>query len=124
MVQLFCLPPAHPAAHLEVYRAVFNFMLAIGVLQVVILAARLYGSFQHRKIAETVGNMVFWLGGAVVAYVYLLAGTLNGWFTFWPALIILAGSLLIAAIAFVYFVARNRQHRMRLTVFYFFIHLH
>ena len=33
--------PAHPAAHLDFYQAVFNFMLAIGVLQIVILAARL-----------------------------------------------------------------------------------
>jgi len=100
--------PANPAAHLALYSAVFNFMLAIGVLQIVILAARLWAHSPIRKIAETVGNAVFWLGGAVVANVYLLAGTLTGWFTFWPSLIILAGASLIAQF-FVYLVTRNRK---------------
>ena len=84
-------------------------MLAIGVLQIVILAARLWVHSPIRKIAETVGNTVFWIGGAVVANVYLVAGTLTGWFTFWPSLIILAGASLIAQF-FVYLVTRNRKH--------------
>ena len=101
--------PAHPAAHSQVYQAVFNFMLAIGILQIVILAARLWVHSPTRKIAETVGNTVFWLGGAVVANVYLMAGTLTGWFTFWPALIILAGASLIAHF-FVYLATRNKRY--------------
>jgi len=101
--------PANPAAHLALYSAVFNFMLAIGVLQIVILAARLWVHSPSRKIAETVGNAVFWLGGAVVANVYLMAGMQTGWFTFWPSLIILAGASLIAQF-FVYLVTRNRKH--------------
>ena len=87
--------PANPAAHQAVYQAVFNFMLAIGVLQIVILIARLAVHSPIRRIAETVGNLIWWVGGAVVAYVYLFAGTLSGWFTFWPSLIILAGVSLI-----------------------------
>jgi hypothetical protein len=106
---IFLPAPANPAAHFDLYSAVFNFMLAVGVLQIVILAARLWVHSPIRKIAETVGNTVFWIGGAVVANVYLLAGTLTGWFTFWPSLIILAGASLIAQF-FVYLVNRNRKH--------------
>jgi hypothetical protein len=87
--------PANPAAHQAVYQAIFNFMLAIGILQIVILVARLAVRSLIRRIAETVGNLIWWVGGAVVAYVYLFAGTLSGWFTFWPSLIILAGVSLI-----------------------------
>lgn len=87
--------PANPAAHQAVYQAVFNFMLAIGVLQVVILIARLAVHSPIKRIGETVGNLIWWVGGAVAAYVYLMAGTLSGWFTFWPSLIILAGVSLI-----------------------------
>lgn len=87
--------PANPAAHQTLYQAVFNFMVAVGVLQIAILIARLWVRSPIRRIAETMGNLIWWIGGAVVAYVYLLAGTLSGWFTFWPSLIILAGVSLI-----------------------------
>jgi len=87
--------PANPASHQTVYQAVFSFMLAIGVLQIVILAARLLVRSPVKRIAETVGNLIWWVGGAVAAYVYLMAGTVSGWFTFWPILIILAGVSLI-----------------------------
>jgi hypothetical protein len=96
--------PANPAAHQLLYEAVFNFMVAIGVLQIVILIARLLVRSPIKRIAETAGNLIWWVGGSVVAYVYLLAGTLSGWFTFWPSLIILAGISLIVqgAIRLVY----------------------
>jgi hypothetical protein len=99
--------PAHPAAHALIYQAVFSFMTGIAVLQVVILAARLYVQSRTRRIAETVGNLIFWSGGAVVAYVFLMSGTLSGWFTFWPCMIILAGASLIAQ-AIVYFAKRRK----------------
>lgn len=92
----FMLPaPANPAGHVELYRAVIAFMVSIAVLQAVILVLRLWAHSPVRRIAETVGNLIWWAGAAVSAYVYLLAGTLNGWFTFWPSLIILAGVSLI-----------------------------
>jgi hypothetical protein len=67
----------------------------------------LYAHSKIGKIAETVGNMIFWLGGAVMANVFLLAGTLNGWFAFWPTMIIFAGLSLIAQ-ALVRFTASKR----------------
>ena len=59
-----------------------------------------------RRIAETVGNLVFWLGSAVIANVFLLTGTLNGWFQFWGALIVLIGVSLIARFG-VFFAGRS-----------------
>jgi hypothetical protein len=99
--------PAHPEAHALFYQAAFSFMAGIAVLQVVILAARLYLQSRTRRIAETIGNLIFWSGGAVVAYIFLMSGTLSGWFTFWPSLIILCGASLIAQ-AIVYFAKRSK----------------
>ena len=90
------LAPANPAAHIGFYTAVVNFLLGVGILQIVILALRLYVKSPIRRIAETVGNLVFWLGAAIVANVFLLTGTLSGWFQFWSALIVLIGASLIA----------------------------
>jgi hypothetical protein len=59
--------PAHPAEHLDFYTAVTNFLLGVGILQIVILALRLAVHSRVRRIAETVGNLIFWLGTAVAA---------------------------------------------------------
>ncbi len=88
--------PANPAAHLDVFGAVFNFMVGIGVLQVAILVLRLLFHSPLRRTAETVGDLVFWFGGAVAANMFLLVGTLTGWFQFWSLIIVLAGASLIA----------------------------
>jgi hypothetical protein len=98
--------PAHPAEHLEFYTAVMNFLLGVGILQIVILALRLAVHSSLRRIAETVGSLIFWLGAAAVANVFLLAGTLTGWFQFWSALIVLIGVSLIAR----FFVYLTRRH--------------
>ena len=90
------LAPAHPAEHTTFYTAVVNFLLGIGILQIVILALRFFVKSPIRRIAETVGNLIFWLGAAVVANVFLLVGTFEGWFSFWSLLIVLVGASLIA----------------------------
>jgi len=87
--------PANPAVHMDVYGAVFNFMVGMGVLQVVILALRLIVYSPFRRIVETVGNLVLWWGGAVAVNVFLLTGTLVGWFNFWAVLIIFWGVSLV-----------------------------
>jgi len=88
--------PAHPAEHISVYTALMNFFLGVGILQIIILGLRILIRSRIKRIAETVGNLIFWLGASVTASVFLLAGTLNGWFQFWSTLIILAGLSLIA----------------------------
>jgi hypothetical protein len=100
--------PAHPAQHMAVYNAVFNFMIGIGLLQIAILALRLWAHSRTRRIAETVGNTIFWLGSAVAAFMLLLSGTLVGWWQFWSSLIILAGVSLIAQFI-VYLVTRGKS---------------
>jgi len=90
------LAPAHPSQHIEFFRAISEFFLAVGILQIIFLAFRLFIRSPIRRISETIGNLVFWLGGAVVANVYLLAGTRNGWFEFWTGLILVLGISLIA----------------------------
>jgi uncharacterized membrane protein YfcA len=97
--------PANPAQNIGFFTAVMNFILGVGILQIVILALRLGVRSPIRRIAETVGNLVFWLGAAVMVNVFLLTGTLSGWFQFWAALIVLIGASLIARF-FVYLARR------------------
>lgn len=103
--------PANPSEHISFFTAVMYFTLGVGVLQIAILALRLGVHSPIRRIGETVGNLVFWLGAAVAANVFLLAGTRTGWFQFWSTLIILIGVSLIARF-FVYITQRFRL-RMR-----------
>lgn len=88
--------PANPAQQAGFFTAVMNFILGVGILQIIILAIRLAVRSTIGRIAETVGNLIFWLGGAVMANVFLLAGTTSGWFSFWAWLIIFVGISMIA----------------------------
>jgi hypothetical protein len=88
--------PAHPAQHLAFFRAIMEFILAVGILQIIFLALRLWTRSPIRRISETVGNLVFWLGGSIVANIFLLTGTRNGWFEFWTGLLLALGISLIA----------------------------
>jgi len=90
------LVPANPAQQIGFFTAVMDFILGVGILQIVILALRIGVRSPIRRIAETLGNLIFWIGGAGVAYVFLLAGTLSGWFSFWAWLIVLVGVSMIA----------------------------
>jgi hypothetical protein len=100
------LAPAHPADHQSFYTAVMNFLIGIGVLQIVILALRIAVHSRIRRVAQSVGDLIFWLGAAVIANVFLLAGTQNGWFQFWSLLIVIVGVSLIARF-FVYLAKRH-----------------
>jgi hypothetical protein len=97
--------PADPSAHQALYTAVLYFDIGFGVLQALILALRLFVHSKIRRIAETIGNIVFWFGAALVVNVFLLTGTLSGWFEYWAALVIVVGASFIAR-AFVYFAKR------------------
>jgi len=100
------LASAHPADHQGFYTAVMNFLIDVGVLQIVILALRLAAHSRINRIAQSVGDLIFWLGAAVMANVYLLAGTQSGWFQFWSSLIVIIGVSLIARF-FVYLAKRH-----------------
>ncbi len=88
--------PANPAGHAVFYTALMQFALGIGILQIVILALRLRMKSTTRRIAETVGNLVFWVGAAVLVNSVLAVGTIDSWFQFWGAFIIVVGVSLVA----------------------------
>jgi hypothetical protein len=97
--------PAHPSTHIAFFNSCIEFAVGIAILQIIILPLRIAYKSQLRRIAETVNNLVFWVGAVIVAEVFLLSGTVDGWFRFWASLIILAGVGLIAR-GIVYFLAR------------------
>jgi hypothetical protein len=88
--------PAHPASHAELYGAVAQFTLGVGVLQILMLALRLVLRSPKRRIAQTVGNLVFWLGAAYLTITFLNnATTVKTWFMFWAAILVVLGASLI-----------------------------
>jgi hypothetical protein len=89
--------PAVPAAHTVLYNAVFQFCLGLGILQVILLALRLAWHSPIGRTAETIGHLVFWLGASYLVFTFLnSATTLETWFMFWAAIIVVLGVSLIA----------------------------
>jgi hypothetical protein len=88
--------PAVPAAHAVLYGAVAQFSIGIGILQIILLALRLTSHSPIRRIAETVGNLVFWFGASYLIITLLNdATTLETWFVFWAAIIVILGVSMI-----------------------------
>ncbi len=88
--------PAHPAAHTAFFTACIEFAVGIAILQIIILPLRLAFKSSLKRIGETVEHLVFWVGAVVVGYTFLLAGTVDAWFTYWAYVIMLVGIGLIA----------------------------
>jgi hypothetical protein len=90
--------PASPGAFSVVYVAAAQFSFALGVFRIVILVLRFVFASPWRKRAETVGNLVFWLGAGFLIQTFLLDSTIDftNWFTFWSTIIMLIGVSLIA----------------------------
>ncbi len=95
---LYLPAPEIPSARGNVvfYNALFQFSLGIAFLQVLILALRVGFGSPIRRVAETVGNLIFWFGAAVLEHTYLNASTTTSlWFTFWALLIVVVGLSII-----------------------------
>jgi hypothetical protein len=89
--------PANPGAHTVFYTALFQFSLGITILEILTLALRIGFSSRTRRIAETVGNLVFWSGASYLEYTHLNHSTTpSTWFTFWALLIVVIGFSIIA----------------------------
>ncbi len=88
--------PRDPSSHMGLYTAVMQFDIGIAALELLILALRLGLVSKTHRIAETIGNLVFWAGAAIIVNAFLLTGTLQGWFQYWAALIVVAGISLVA----------------------------
>jgi len=103
---IFLPAPAHPSAHSVVYAAVEQFSYVWGIFQIVILVLRLVARSPLSKKAETVSNIVFWLGSGFLTRTFLietirlpLLTEMTRWFVFWAGIIMLLGlSLIVRAI--------------------------
>jgi hypothetical protein len=88
--------PANPAAHINLYTTAFHFTLGIGILEIIILFLRVRLHSSVSRIAETIENIVFWLGTSYLILAYLMNMTLQGeWFVFWAGIILIFGLALI-----------------------------
>ena len=97
--------PANPGSHSGLYNSVLQFDVGMGLLQILILGLRLGRHSWVRRIAGTVGNLVFWFGAAFLVNDLLLIGTQASWFEYWAAIIVLLGVSLVARAA-IYFARR------------------
>ena len=89
--------PSDPAAHMNLYNAAFQFALAIGFLEIVILALRVWLHSSVSRKAETIENIVFWLGTSYLITTYLVNMTISSeWFVFWAGIILIFGLALMA----------------------------
>ena len=89
--------PAFPGRHPVVYSAAEQFSYALGLFQIAVLALRFVARSKWGKKAETVSNLVFWLGTGFLTRILLIETT--KWFVFWSGIIMLIGvSLVIRAI--------------------------
>jgi hypothetical protein len=89
--------PLVPAAHTALYVVVFQFCLGLGILEIAILTLRIWLHSSLHKKAETIGNLVFWLGASFLAATYLVNMTImSEWFVFWSGIILIGGFSLVA----------------------------
>ena len=106
LTNVFLPAPVHPRTHSVVYLAVEQFCYAWGLFQLVILALRFLVRSPVSKDAETVSNIVFWVGTGFLTRTFLietvrlpLLTEMTRWFVFWSGIIMLIGvSLIIRAI--------------------------
>jgi tellurite resistance protein TehA-like permease len=89
--------PANPAAYITLYNVVFQFCIAIGLLEILILVFRVVLHSSVSRKAETIENIVFWLGTSYLVTTYLVNMTIpSEWFVFWAGIILIFGLALVA----------------------------
>jgi uncharacterized protein YjeT (DUF2065 family) len=89
--------PVAPSAYAIMYGAVFQFTLGLGIMEIIVLALRFALHSPVSRVAETVGNVVFWFGTAYLVNTYLNeAATINKWFVFWAGILVFLGLSLLA----------------------------
>ena len=100
--------PLNPASHTQLYNAAFQFSIGVGILEIIILTVRILLHSPLARKAETIENLVFWLGTSYLIISYLVNMTLQTeWFVFWAGIILVAGLSLVTR-AFILLAARYR----------------
>jgi len=100
--------PLHPRDHLLIYQTVEQFCLVWAVFHVAILALRFILNSKVRRMAEGLGDTVFWFGAAYLVQTLLVDKT--QWFEFWAGILTLIGVSLIARGVFL--AAAWKTHRV------------
>ena len=89
--------PAIPSAHITLYVTASHFAIAVGILEIIILMLRVVLHSPVSRKAETIENVVFWLGASYLTITYLVNMTIQGeWFVFWAGIILMFGLALVA----------------------------
>ena len=89
--------PADPANFIGLYTAAFQFAIALGVVEIIVLSLRVYLHSPVSRVAETIENIVFWLGTGYLISTYLVNMTLSAeWFVFWAGIVMIFGLSLVA----------------------------
>ena len=79
------------------YNAAFQFAIGLGLVEILVLTLRVFLHSPVSRIAETIENIVFWLGASYLIATYLLNMTLSSeWFVFWAGIIMIFGLALVA----------------------------
>jgi len=89
--------PTNPSAYTMLYNAAFQFCLGLGLLEIAVLALRIWLNSPFPRKAETIENIVFWLGTSYLVVTYLVNITIpSEWFVFWAGIILIGGLSLVA----------------------------
>lgn len=100
--------PLHPRDHLLIYQTVEQFCLVWAVFHGALLALRFIFDSKVRRMAEGLGDTVFWFGAAYLVQTLLVDKT--QWFEFWAGILTLIGVSLIARGVFL--AAAWKTHRV------------
>jgi len=94
---LFLPSPISPSAHIVLYAAVFQFCVGLGLFQLVLLLARVKIQSTTKKIAETLGSFIYWMGTSYLVARFLnISTSINGWWVFWAGILIILGLSFVA----------------------------
>jgi hypothetical protein len=89
--------PISPASHALLYGAIFQFCIGIGILQIIMLTLRFTAHSPIGRVAETMGNLVYWFGSGYLVITYLNSTTdISMWFVFWAGVLIILGLSFVA----------------------------
>lgn len=89
--------PANPVTFSAIYYTAFQLTIGLGIIEIVILSLRIILHSPLPRKAETIENIVFWLGASYLIITYLVNMTIiSEWFVFWSGIILIAGLSLVA----------------------------
>jgi hypothetical protein len=89
--------PSTPADFGNLYVAAFQFSIALGIVEIIILTLRVVLHSSVIRISETIENIVFWFGASYLIIAYLVNMRFSTeWFVFWAGMILIFGIALLA----------------------------